>query len=416
VARDVALEPAPGWAGEQVMNREADDWEPAVAADPNAPYVYVLHNRYGGQPACARGCPDPAMILHVSNDDGQTWEPERYLCRCRNLVGNGQFDPLIDVVPDTGDVVAVWMNGFHVFFSRSSDHGATWSDPVKVFGDLRWQDKPNLAISPDGQDVYILVNAPTIGDVWAGVSHDGGATWSRVRVTRSDRYFFDYGGVVLPSGRVVFGHVSFDYSGPGGAAVGTMWTHIIASDDGGQTWSNEVVDKLALGTPCTTQGCYSDFHDSGPVLAWTGSDHLVMVYNGATRQRGPQSVYSRSSTDGGRTWSAPVRISDEQVNASFPAAVGDGSGGARVWFAEQRGRWWRTMYTTSNDLGQTWSTPVRISDAVDGAPYKSRKGYLEVYGDYGEIAITDTGQTFAVWGEGTSYAGPGGVWYDRQLG
>jgi len=274
VARSVDLEPAPGWAGEQVMNREADDWEPAVAADPNAPYVYVLHNRYGGQPACAKGCPDPAMILHVSADGGRTWEPERYLCRCRSIRGRGQFDPLIDIVPDNGDVVAVWMNGFHVFFSRSSDHGQTWSHPVSVFGDLAWQDKPNVAVSPDGRDVYILVNAPTIGDVWAGVSHDGGATWSRVRVTRSDRYFFDYGGVVLPGGRVVFGHVSFDYSGPGGAAEGKLWDHIIASDDGGQTWTNSVVDELALGPPCTTQGCYSDFHDSGPVLAWTGSDHL----------------------------------------------------------------------------------------------------------------------------------------------
>jgi hypothetical protein len=37
-----------------------------------------------------------------------------------------------------------------------------------------------------------------------------------------------------------------------------------------------------------------------------------------------------------------------------------------------------------------------------------------VYGDYGEIAITSTGDTVAVWGESTSYAGPGGVWFNRQ--
>ena len=354
------------------------------------------------------------MILHVSEDNGQTWRPERYLCRCRDVVGNGQFDPLIEVVPDTGDVVAVWMNGFHIFLSRSTDHAATWSEPVSVFGDLAWQDKPNMAISDDGNDIYILVNGPTGGDVWAGVSHDGGATWSRQRVTTSERYFFDYGGVVLPDGRVVFSHISFSYTGEGGDAVGRMWIHVISSDDGGQTWAVETIDRLRLGTPCTTQGCYRDFHDSGPVLAWAGDEDLVLVYNGARRQSGPQHVYARSSTDGGRTWGERLPLSAPGANAAYPTAVGDGDGGARLWFMQQRGRWWNTIATATNDVGSTWTDRTVISDADSGTVYKSRRGFLEVYGDYGEIAITSGGDTFGVWGEGVSYYGPGGVWYNRE--
>ena len=46
--------------------------------------------------------------------------------------------------------------------------------------------------------------------------------------------------------------------------------------------------------------------------------------------------------------------------------------------------------------------------------YISPKGFKEVYGDYGEIAVTNTGKTVAVWGEGRSYAGPGGVWFNRE--
>ena len=38
----------------------------------------------------------------------------------------------------------------------------------------------------------------------------------------------------------------------------------------------------------------------------------------------------------------------------------------------------------------------------------------EVYGDYGEMGITSTGRTIAAWGEGASYAGPGGVWINRE--
>jgi len=52
--------------------------------------------------------------------------------------------------------------------------------------------------------------------------------------------------------------------------------------------------------------------------------------------------------------------------------------------------------------------------ATGGAAYKTAAGYLEPYGDYGEIAITSAGKTIAIWGEGSSYAGPGGVWFNRQ--
>jgi hypothetical protein len=58
---------------------------------------------------------------------------------------------------------------------------------------------------------------------------------------------------------------------------------------------------------------------------------------------------------------------------------------------------------------------VKISDATGGAAYKNANGFAEVYGDYGEIAITNTGKTVAIWGEGTSYTGPGGAWFNRQL-
>src|SRR5919108_1209272 len=35
-------DPAPGWAGERLIDPRGDDWEPPVAADPNAPFVYLL--------------------------------------------------------------------------------------------------------------------------------------------------------------------------------------------------------------------------------------------------------------------------------------------------------------------------------------------------------------------------------------
>jgi hypothetical protein len=405
----------PGWIGERVINERGDDWEPAVAADPSEPYVYLLHNRYGGKPACPNSCPDPAMILHVSEDGGRTWGPESYLCTCRTV--QGQYDPLIEVVPQTGEVYAVWMNDFDIHFSKSDDHGRTWSTPVPIYGRVAWGDKPNFGASADGQDVYVLYNGPTNGDVHAAYSHDAGETWSQVRVSDSERYHFAYGTAVLPDGRVLSTQNSFTYSGPAAAAEGVVHIHVYASDDGGQTWTNmedSVIDTVELGTHCTSELCYADFYDSGPALAADEDGDLVIVYSGASEPEGPRTVYARSSTDGGRTWSDRVRLSPVGENAAFAAAAGLGNDDAKIYFADERTGRWNVWYRSTTDLGETWSRAVRISDAISGAKYKNEDGFLEFYGDYGEIAVTNTGDAIAVWGEGESFLGPGGVWFNLE--
>ena len=96
------------------------------------------------------------------------------------------------------------MIGFNVWFMKSTDHGATWSAPVKTYGNVSWNDKPILAVSDDGKDVYASFNGPTGGDPWIASSHDAGATWSQVKLIDSDRYVFAFDGDVDADGNVYF--------------------------------------------------------------------------------------------------------------------------------------------------------------------------------------------------------------------
>ncbi|MEX2439624.1 MAG: exo-alpha-sialidase [Actinomycetota bacterium] len=410
-AERIRRAPAPGWTGEQLMNRRTDDWEPATAADPNDPFVYLLTTRYGEPKPCPGNCPVPHIALEISRDGGRTWSDGKPLCACK---GSGQFDPIIEVVPDNGDVYAVWMNGYNVVFQSSDDHGKTWTAPVPTWGNVSWNDKPALATSDNGKHVYVSWNGPTGGDPWIAQSHDFGETWSQTKVVNGSRYFFAYDADVLPDGTVIFSESSLTYTGPGASAVGKVHLHAFISRDRGTTWTNTVVDRVEIGVPCTSTGCYADFYDGHTGVSADEDGDLVFVYEGAVRPGGPRRIHARRSTDAGRTWGDAVVLSRRAENATSPAVEATGNGDVRAWFYETNDapHRWNVWYRSSTDGGRTWSKRVLLSDADSGAGYKHPDGFKEVYGDYGEIAITSEGKTFATWGESFSYLGPGGTWFN----
>ena len=215
----------------------------------------------------------------------------------------------------------------------------------------------------------------------------------------------------------MFSESSIDYSGTGGSAVGVVEHRAFVSTNTGASWTNVLVDTVPVGEPCTAEGCGSDFYLGHSAVSSDASGNLVYVYDGATVDQGPQTIWARRSTDGGLNWSARTALSVAGEEATSPTVEGLGGGDFRSWYMQTAGGnvdAWNVWYRTSSNGGSTWSAPVKISDAASGASYKTPQGFLEVYGDYGEIAITNTGKTVGVWGEGTSYNGPGGVWINVQ--
>src|SRR3954463_4528482 len=91
VQQAVAAAPAAGWTGEHVVSPTADDWEPAIAADPNSPFVYLLTTRYTGPTACGNKCPLPSMRRKAWGAGGARGGPDRSLSPA-SAVG-AQADP-----------------------------------------------------------------------------------------------------------------------------------------------------------------------------------------------------------------------------------------------------------------------------------------------------------------------------------
>jgi hypothetical protein len=413
-----ALAPAAtGWVGERPIDTTVDDWEPAIATDPHSSYAYLLVTRYGTAKPCPGNCPTPWIGLTVSSDNGATWREVRPLCACK---GGGQFDPIIEVVPDTGDVYSLFMIGSNVWLTKSHDHGATWSPPTKTYGNVAWNDKPILAMSDDGHEVYAAFNGPTGGDPWIARSIDDGATWTQVKIIDSDRYVYAFDGDVAADGTVYFAESSLRYLNAGnkGPLAPGVEEHVFISRDHGATWIDKIVATGQPGLACVADGCHPDFYTGHAVVSADANGALVFLYDASTTFGGRQSIYASRSTNQGRTWSTPVVVSSPGEEATTPMIESRGSGDVRIAWTETSGGGnvdaWNTWYRRSTDGGSTWSSPIRISDGTSGAPYKTAAGYAEVYGDYGEMAITSAGNTIATWGEGISYTGPGGVWVNRE--
>ncbi len=400
--------PAAGWQSETVWNAAQNDWEPAIATDPSSNYVYQATTRYGGPKACS-ACPGTAIIVRTSSDSGVTWGADHYLCACKNV--KAQNDPVL-AVSTAGVVYAVWMNDYNpgVVFAKSSDHGATWTAPISVKGSgLSFTDKPWLAISPSGQDVYVAFNS---SDSYVVASHNYGASFgARIKTNTDTRYYFAEGGAVAPNGNVYFSESAENQS-----ATGTVQLVLVKSTNGGSTWTQSVVDTSQQQPACTAPSCGADFFAPSASLDVDTAGEILLAYSANDVALANKTLYVRTSTDAGVTWSARTDIGQNSGDDGFPSVeAGAAAGDFRVaWQDSRNGAGaWNTWYRRTTNGGSTWAGQVKLSDASAGASYKTANGYEFPYGDYMDLAVNAAGQNFVIWGEGPNYVGPGGTWFTR---
>ena len=221
---------------------------------------------------------------------------------------------------------------------------------------------------------------------------------------------------MLADGTVVFAESSL-YSGST-TISGEVWHHAIISRDNGATWENVVV-SVPIGEPCVAAGCGPDYYTGQPSVVSDGAGHLVFAFEGPAADGGAQQVQIATSSNEGRSWSAPTVLSAAGENATGPRLASGGGGDTRIWYMRTSGGdnqdAWNVWYRSSTNGGGSWSSPVKIDDAPGGAAgYVNATGFGEIYGDYGEMAVTSAGKSIAVWGEGFSYTGPGGTWFNLQ--
>jgi hypothetical protein len=249
-------------------------------------------------------------------------------------------------VPNTGAAYSAFLNwdrhnGFSTVFTKSTDHGQTWTEPVHVYDNVSWTDKAEITSSASGTST-----SPGTGRK---------------------------------------------------AATSTS-----ASPRQGRDLGERRRGEGAPGRVLRRRWLLSEFYTGQTSVVGDAPGHLVFAYEGPTTDAGPQRVYVSTSTNGGRTWSAGAPLSEASENATQPRLASAGGGNVRIWYMETAGHdpdAWNVWYRSSSNGGASWSSPVKISDApASAAGYIGDDGFAEIYGDCGEIAVTNTGKTVAIWG------------------
>ena len=331
--------------------------------------------------------------------DGQKYV--RTVILATNTFGNGSFNDKTGINVDQtggihdGNVYAAWSD-FHgsgcneILFSRSTDHGATFSAPMKISSSLCSNQGPNIAIGPSGT-VYVSWQANGGGAFSNGTQNANGAAF----VKSTD------GGRTFSMASLAFTYVPF---------VSSQFSGSSARDCGDAPFN------------CPSGETFPRFDLAQPSLTVNGNDvDMAMQVRLASGQG--QIQFSKSS-NGGATWSPRTPIdahpnnghqffpwiaaSGGTINAVYYDSFGDpnyaatrapcnsatGAGSACL----------NVRYAVSTDGGTTW-TSTQATDVPTNPNYEQFGGRkIPFFGDY--IMVGAVGSTVAaVWTDARDVVG-----------
>lgn len=307
-----------------------------------------------------------------------------------NTFGQGSFNDKTNLAVDpvSGNVYAAW-SAFHgsgcneIDFARSTDHGATFSAPMKISSGICGNQGPSIAVGKHG-NVYIGWEAFGGGSFGQGPK---GAT-----------------GIAFASS-----------SNFGRTFSGARVVQVFDAFTSGQFSNNGSRDCGDGPFACPTGFTFPRFDLAAPFLAFDRSSGNVVAAFQAMQSGGQGQIEVMRSSDGGATWSAPVLLSASDTGHQFfPFLAASGGRISAIWYDSRGDAAYaatrppcndvngatypclNVMYASSTD-GTHWSPAIQVTGAPTNPNYEQFGGRrIPFIGDY--ITVAAQGDTIgAVW-------------------
>jgi hypothetical protein len=354
--------------------RHVESW---LAINPQDPRNLIAASMVFGEPS--------GVAAYASHDGGKNWVRATH-GSCSDRVFEG-LDPAVAFDPNgkaylltLSDEVAVW---------SSTDGGLSWGAGVIVAGS---GDRPFIGCDSSGREslrgrMYVSGKRsitvfghravdwhPELDLIAVATSRDGGASFGFPKLflpaPEKDLLNVVSDLLVAPDGRVFLALQTFSPELDLRTPLLTASYSTIVSDDGGQRFSEPrpVADFRTFGHA-----------REGKSLIGLGGGRLAMdTSQGPTRGRlyfawldvqdNFYQVMAAASADGGKSWSPPLRVNDNQnaIDQSNPAIAVNDEGVVGISWNDRRGdpsdRCYQLSFAASADGGASFSPNLKVDD------------------------------------------------------
>lgn len=386
---------------------ERQQVEPTIAVDPHNPNVIIA------------GAQDYRLLdigghrwhgYYRSTDGGQTWSVMLLPGFPSDNSPAGLASPIHGFKATSDPVLAFDSSGnvyyagitvgpaFRLFVAKFVNDGAdyaftTFLDP-SIFNH---GDKPWIAVdtstTPSNGNVYMTYDSFSLEHSDSGLalirSTDGGRTFSAPQLVIKPASLS--GVTVDAQGRVFVSGLIF------GRSLTTANIAVVVSSDAGLTFHGHEVGVNVTLLPSPLPGnLFRDF--TIPQIA-ADNHGVYAVWDDFTA--GNSNVMFIESTDGGVTWTTPLRINDVTSGQHFFSTIAVAGGTISVaWYDSRLGQLSNgtitgldVFYANSKDGGLTFSSNIRVTsisfnpNIVKRADFGSMEPFM---GDYIQIAATPT--------------------------
>ena len=301
-----------------------------------------------------------AQVIEVGRSD-QILRLQAFPARRTTLVKGGGYFPVIARLQN-GDIAAV-IRGGGAHIGRegrldlvfSSDDGETWSAPQTVVEGPDDDRNPALGVAEDGTLVlaYVVTRGygpdgtipkQLIDGVYVIRSTDHGKTWGPP--AKIDKFpsqlVSPYGKIInIEDGGLLMHIYAEDDLFDVGAGKGRYYAYAFRSWDGGKTWND--VSFISDG-----------FGEIGFLL--TKEKKILAAMRAVDRSEG--GIHLSESTDNGKTWSSPRRVT---FDSEHPADLIELADGRIIMTHGQRTRPMGVQALVSDDGGSTWKQKDKLA-------------------------------------------------------
>lgn len=368
------------------------DSEPSIAVNPRNPNQINVVTFSGGW-SVATGDRAPVWM---SADGGTSWT-KNFVLTAPAVASNGTGDQKIVFSAAGTFYLAELAVGLEAgvplcFFYRPDGPnwiaGAAYGDDqpmIESTGTTRLSPWLNFAAVPDRS-----ISERTTDD---GVTVAQTMIGSSALPNRTTRIAVGQGGNAFVIYKTRQGLVGTDFE--------TATFRVLRSTDAGLTWNTPGM-PVHPGTVTTWfANSWGDAKNGGKVArarssdAWIAANpavNSVWVVFCNREASGRGQIFAARSTDGGISWSAPVRVSDGARNSAYPEVAVAANGAVGVMYIDFDASGAQTVYThrfaSSFDNGAHWNRTVlqslqtqQLSNGVDGFLWGDYEG-LAVSGNY----------------------------------